>query len=332
MLTEKYEFRITDQMTIPLRPHWIANDSYREKCKMLVLNRSKGEIHKVDFSKLTDYIKEGDVICFNDSTIINHMFICKTRQNRLIKIVLEGFLPNNRVIISGLLKERLNANDVFYLVDNPEISIKIEQRFSEESQYRAVVENHEALICYLASHGERLDEYVDSSLFYKYPDAYRSVFSKKYGSLEIPSAGIHFTWDLIQRIKDKGGLISFITLHVASTEMLSNRKIQTKCVEEVTINEEYYEVPQATADIINTAKQNGGRIFAVGTTVTRCLESAYSREHNCLKASSGWTALYIHPGYQLKVVDCLLTNLHQPKTTHMVLTGQFAGVDLLMQI
>lgn len=91
MLTEKYDFRITDQMTIPLRPHWIANDSYREKCKMLVLNRSKGEIHKVDFSKLTDYIKEGDVICFNDSTIINHMFICKTRQNRLIKIVLEGF-------------------------------------------------------------------------------------------------------------------------------------------------------------------------------------------------------------------------------------------------
>ncbi|EIJ2107789.1 S-adenosylmethionine:tRNA ribosyltransferase-isomerase [Salmonella enterica] len=290
MLTEKYDFRITDQMTIPLRPHWIANDSYREKCKMLVLNRSKGEIHKVDFSKVTDYIKEGDVICFNDSTIINHMFICKTRQNRLIKIVLEGFLPNNRVIISGLLKERLNANDVFYLVDNPEISIKIEQKFSEESQYRAVVENHEALICYLASHGERLDEYVDSSLFYKYPDAYRS-----------------------------------------STEMLSNRKIQTKCVEEVTINEEYYEVPQATADIINTAKQNGGRIFAVGTTVTRCLESAYSREHNCLKASSGWTALYIHPGYQLKVVDCLLTNLHQPKTTHMVLTGQFAGVDLLMK-
>ncbi|CHC56280.1 isomerase [Salmonella enterica subsp. enterica serovar Typhi] len=174
MLTEKYDFRITDQMTIPLRPHWIANDSYREKCKMLVLNRSKGEIHKVDFSKVTDYIKEGDVICFNDSTIINHMFICKTRRK-------------------------------------------------------------------------------------------------------------------------------------------------------------YYEVPQATADIINTAKQNGGRIFAVGTTVTRCLESAYSREHNCLKASSGWTALYIHPGYQLKVVDCLLTNLHQPKTTHMVLTGQFAGVDLLMK-
>lgn len=119
MLTEKYDFRITDQMTIPLRPHWIANDLYREKCKMLVLNRSKGEIHKVDFSKVTDYIKEGDVICFNDSTIINHMFICKTRQNRLIKIVLEGFLPNNRVIISGLLKERLNANDVFSLIDNP---------------------------------------------------------------------------------------------------------------------------------------------------------------------------------------------------------------------
>ncbi len=83
-----------------------------------------------------------------------------------------------------------------------------------------------------------------------------------------------------------------------------------------------------SADIINTAKQNGGRIFAVGTTVTRCPESAYSREHNCLKASSGWTALYIHPKLSTEVADCLPTNLHQPqKTTHMVLTGQFVGVD-----
>lgn len=331
MLTEKYNFRIVDTMTIPLRPHWISNDAYREKCKMLVLNRSKDEFHKVDFSKITDYIKEGDVVCFNDSTIINHMFICKTKCNILVKIILEGFLPENRVIISGLLKEKFDGGDVLYLVDNTNVSIVIEQEFSEENQYQAVVENHDALIYYLVSHGERLDEYVDSSFFYKYPDAYRSVFSKKYGSLEIPSAGIHFTWDLIQKIKDKGGLIAFITLHVASTEILTNRKIQTKCVEDVTINEEYYDVPQATADAINTAKKNGGRIFAVGTTVTRCLESAYSREHNCLKASSGWTALYIHPGYQLKVVDCLLTNLHQPKTTHMVLTGQFAGVDLLMK-
>ncbi|EEN9677842.1 DUF1493 family protein, partial [Salmonella enterica subsp. enterica serovar Paratyphi A] len=85
------------------------------------------------------------------------------------------------------------ANDVFYLVDNPEISIKVEQKFSEESQYRAVVENHDALICYLASHGERLDEYVDSSLFYKYPDAYRSVFSKKYGSLDVDKGNFSIT-------------------------------------------------------------------------------------------------------------------------------------------
>ncbi|EGE4889238.1 hypothetical protein B6G15_06800 [Salmonella enterica subsp. enterica serovar Rubislaw] len=81
MLTEKYDFRITDQMTIPLRPHWIANDSYREKCKMLVLNRSKGEIHKVDFSKVTDYIKEGDVICFNDSTFVDGIIFTLSNTN-----------------------------------------------------------------------------------------------------------------------------------------------------------------------------------------------------------------------------------------------------------
>lgn len=79
MLTEKYNFRISDTMAIPLRPNWISNDAYREKCKMLILNRSKGDFHKVDFSKIIDYIKKGDVVCFNDSTIINNMFICKTK-------------------------------------------------------------------------------------------------------------------------------------------------------------------------------------------------------------------------------------------------------------
>lgn len=130
------------------------------------------------------------------------------KQDRIGNKMFRGILPNNRVIISGLLKERLNANDVFYLVDNPEISIKIEQRFSEESQYRAVVENHEALICYLASHGERLDEYVDSSLFINIQMLtvrFLKVWSWKYLCQH------SFTWDLIQKIKDKGGLISFIT-------------------------------------------------------------------------------------------------------------------------
>lgn len=331
MLTEKYNFNISDTMIIPLRPTWITDNACREKCKMLILNRSQGNFRKEDFSAIIDCIEQGDVICFNDSAIINNMFICKTKRNRLIKVVLEGFLPEDKIIISGLLKERLDTHNVLYLADNNDISIVIGQEFSDERQYQAVVENNEALIHYLATHGERLDEYVDSSLYYKYQGAYRSVFSKAYGSLEIPSAGIHFTWELIQKIKDKGGAITFITLHVASTEILTNRKIVAKCVEDVTINKEYYDVSQATADTINTAKKNGGRIFAIGTTVARCLESAYSREHACVKASSGWTDLYIHPGYQLKVVDCLLTNLHQPKTTHMVLTGQFAGVDLLMK-
>lgn len=144
MLTEKYNFRISDTMAIPLRPNWISNNAYREKCKMLILNRSKGDFHKVDFSKIIDYIKKGDVVCFNDSTIINNMFICKTKRNRLIKIVLEGFLPENRVIISGLLKEKFDAHEVLYLADNFDVSFAIGQKFSEKYQYQAVVENHDA--------------------------------------------------------------------------------------------------------------------------------------------------------------------------------------------
>lgn len=146
---------------------------------MLILNRSQGNFRKEDFSAIIDCIEQGDVICFNDSAIINNMFICKTKRNRLIKVVLEGFLPEDKIIISGLLKERLDTHDVLYLADNTDISIIIGQEFSDERQYQAVVENNEALIHYLATHGERLDEYVDSSLYYKYPGAYRSVFLKR---------------------------------------------------------------------------------------------------------------------------------------------------------
>lgn len=127
---------------------------------MHILNRSNGDFHKVDFSKIIDYIKKGDVVCFNDSTIINNMFICKTKRNRLIKIILEGFLPENGVIISGLLKENFDAHEVLYLADNFDVSFVIGQKFSEKYQYQAVVGNHDALISYLVSHGERLDEYV----------------------------------------------------------------------------------------------------------------------------------------------------------------------------
>lgn len=92
---------------------------------MHILNRSNGDFHKVDFSKIIDYIKKGDVVCFNDSTIINNMFICKTKRNRLIKIILEGFLPENGVIISGLLKENFDAHEVLYLADNFDVSFVI---------------------------------------------------------------------------------------------------------------------------------------------------------------------------------------------------------------
>ncbi|ENS3429869.1 S-adenosylmethionine:tRNA ribosyltransferase-isomerase [Salmonella enterica] len=117
MLTEKYDFRITDQMTIPLRPHWIANDSYREKCKMLVLNRSKGEIHKVDFSKLTDYIKEGDVICFNDSTYIHPGYQLKVvdclltnlHQPKTTHMVLTGQFAGVDLLIKAYTSEHIQS-------------------------------------------------------------------------------------------------------------------------------------------------------------------------------------------------------------------------------
>lgn len=326
----KYNFKKSYTMKIPIRPDWLESDSFRDKCNMLILDKKKGCFCEKNFKEIINYINPGDIICFNDSCIINNMIICESTTNNLIKFVVEGFLPENRVIISSLLNDKLCPGDVFSLVDNDDISICIEGEFdsSPRNRYQAALKNLNDLVNYLAGNGERLDEYVDSSFFYKNPKAYQSVVSRKKGSLEIPSAGMHFTSELISKIKGKGGVITFITLHVASTEISPH----IDNVDNAKINKEYFEVTQETADAINYAKKTGSKVFAIGTTVARALESSYSFDSGLVRECFGWTDLYINQDYTIKVADCFLTNLHQPETTHMELTGQFAGADLLMKV
>lgn len=200
--------------------------------------------------------------------------------------------------------------------------------------WRAKFASAERLIAALDQYGRRCDETVPLNPTYwrTEPEAYRSVYAKKPGSLEIPSAGLHFSTELLTQIADKGVEIAYITLHVGATEILAVRHISEEEIENHKVRSEYFEVGAEAAAQINRALAEKRRVIAVGTTVMRTLESleVHNSPKTAVQAQAGWTDLYIYPGFSFKVVDGLLTNLHRPRSSHIVLTAAFAGKDLVM--
>jgi S-adenosylmethionine:tRNA ribosyltransferase-isomerase len=190
------------------------------------------------------------------------------------------------------------------------------------------------LVPTLDQYGQRLDEtiHLNATYWKTTPQAYRSVYAKAPGSLDIPSAGLHFSNELLTQVAAKGVEIAHITLHVGATEILSVRHISEEEIENHKVKSEYFEVGDQAAAQINLAQAEGRRIIAVGTTVMRTLESlmADKEPKTAIQAHAGWTDLYIYPGFNFKVVDILLTNLHRPRSSHIVLTAAFAGKDFVM--
>ena len=150
---------------------------------------------------------------------------------------------------------------------------------------------------------------------------YQTVYAKHEGSAAAPTAGLHFTKELLEKIQEKGIEIARVTLHVG---LGTFRPVKTENILEHHMHSEFYTVTQEAADKINTARKNGGKIIAVGTTSTRTLESV-GTEDGTVKACSGWTQIFIYPGYQIKVIDSLITNFHLPESTLVMLVSALAG-------
>jgi S-adenosylmethionine:tRNA ribosyltransferase-isomerase len=150
---------------------------------------------------------------------------------------------------------------------------------------------------------------------------YQTVYAKELGSAAAPTAGLHFTPELLERLRIKGVLIAFVTLHVG---LGTFRPVKVDEITKHIMHSEHYELSQETADIINNAKKNGGRIIAVGTTSCRTLESVAQKE-GCIKQSNGWTSIFIYPSYKFQAVDAIITNFHLPESTLIMLVSAFAG-------
>ncbi len=293
----------------------------RTASRLLVLNRKSGEIEHKHFYDIIDYLKEGDCLVMNNT--------------RVIPARLYGTKEKTGGKIEFLLLKRIDIN-TWEVILKPGRKAKVGSRFEFgggllKAEILKVIEDGNRIVRFeydgvweelLDRLGEMpLPPYIHEKLTDK--ERYQTVYSKIEGSAAAPTAGLHFTNDLMEKIRSKGVKFAFVTLHVG---LGTFRPVSVDNVEEHKMHSEYYEVSEETAKIVNETRANGGRIIAVGTTSVRTLESVADENGN-LKPCSGNTEIFIYPGYRFKAVDALITNFHLPESTLLMLISAFSDKE-----
>ncbi|MGN0407336.1 MAG: tRNA preQ1(34) S-adenosylmethionine ribosyltransferase-isomerase QueA [Bacteroides sp.] len=301
----------------------IAQDplSDRSSSRLMVMDRTTGEIEHRVFRDIIDYLNPGDCLVINDTKVIPARLIGER----------EGTGAAIEVL---LLKRREDVKDVWEVLVKPGKKARIGTRilFGDGKLVAEVIDiveegNRLIQFTYEGIFEEILDElgqmplppYITHKLEDK--NRYQTVYAKHEGSAAAPTAGLHFTNELLEQIQKKGIDIARVTLHVG---LGTFRPVKVENILEHHMHSEFYMVSQEAADKINKARQNGGRIICVGTTSCRTIESA-AAEDGTLKACSGWTEIFIYPGYKFKILDALITNFHLPESTLLMLVSALAG-------
>ncbi|KAG0207568.1 hypothetical protein BGX28_001231 [Mortierella sp. GBA30] len=299
---------------------------------MIVLDRSASKIEHTVFSTICDYFRPGDLLVLNDSYMLPNKLSFQ-HGHEPAQVTLCGHESDGTSIVGIESGEHLRPGLTLTSTDDDQLTcILLEPQ--PDQLWRARFEPIERLVPTLDRYGQRVDDTVpvNPTHWQTAPEAYRSVYAKTPGSMDVPSAGLHFSKELLTLIAAKGVEVAYITLHVGVTELLAVRHISEEEIENDKVKSEYFEVGAEAAAQINQAREEGRRVIAVGTTVMRTLESlaVQSGPQTAVKAQAVWTDLYIYPGFKFKVVDVLLTNLHQPRSSHIVLTAAFAGKEFVM--
>ncbi|CAN9469146.1 unnamed protein product [Alternaria alternata] len=332
MKTRDFDFE-WDPHAMPRDPAQLRGKS-RESGKMLVLDRSMASTEHVIFSQICDFFRAGDLLVLNDSYMLSNTLEFKANDTT-VQVTVYGHEPDNTAIVSIEPKQPWIAPGVTLTSKNEAELVCNLLECQPDGLWRARYEPIELLMPTLELYGYRLDETVplDAAHWKNSRKDYRSVYAKTPGSLEIPSAGLHFSKAILDQATDKGVEIAYITLHVGATETLAVRHISEPEIENHKVRSEYFEVSEAAATQMSRARAESRRIIAVGTTVMRTLETlAAGKEKQApLQARKAWTDLYIYPGFDFCAVDVLLTNLHRPRSSHIVLTAAFAGTDFVMR-
>ena len=298
--------------------------SKRDNSKLMILDRVTGEIKHDIFYNIIDYLNKDDILVLNDTKVMPARII--------------GEKEDTKAIIELLLLKSIE-NDTWEVLAKPAKRIKVGTIISFGNGLL------KAKCLSIGEEGIRTIEFIYDGIFYEILDKlgtmplppyikekltdkerYQTVYAKNIGSAAAPTAGLHFTTKLLDKIKAKGIKLCYITLHVG---LGTFRPVNVEDVTKHKMHSEYYEMSEEVADILNDAKKHGKRIISVGTTSTRTLETIITK-YGVFKATSGWTDIFIYPGYEFKAIDGQITNFHLPKSTLLMLVSAFASKEIIL--
>ncbi len=296
----------------------------RDSSRLLVLDRQSGETVHKHFFDIIDYLDEGDLLVCNDSRVLPaRIYGNKEPTGARVEFLLLKQISGNRW--ETLCKPGKKAKEGARFSFGDGLLYATVTEVKDDGNRVVDFECDENFFATLDKIGQMpLPPYITEEL--KDKERYQTVYSHELGSAAAPTAGLHFTTELMDKIKAKGVNIAYVTLHVG---LGTFRPVKVDDVTKHKMHSEHYEVPEETAELIKKTKQSGKRVIAVGTTSCRTLESV-AAEHGEVVPCEGFTEIFIYPGFEFKVLDGLITNFHLPESTLIMLVSAFAGYDNIM--
>jgi len=297
----------------------------RDEARLMVLDKNSGNIEHKVFRDVIEYLDEGDCLVLNDTRVLPaRLFGTKEGSGGKMEFLLLKRKDKDlwETLVKPGRRAQIGARFVF---GNGELKAEVTGMGEEGSrlvrfEYDGIFEE------VLDRLGQMpLPPYIKETLEDK--EMYQTVYSREQGSAAAPTAGLHFTGELLRKIEEKGVKLAFLTLHVG---LGTFRPMKTENIDEHVMHSEYYSLSKESADVINSCKENGKRVIAVGTTSTRTLETI-GGEDGRVREQSGWTDIFIYPGYRFRIVDALITNFHLPKSTLLMLVSALSSRDMIMK-
>lgn len=320
LTTEDFDFDLPEELIAQTPLH------DREMSRLLVLNRETGEMEDRHFYDILNYLNKGDALVLNNTRVLPaRLYGVKEETGAHLEVLLLTNTEGNNweTLIKPAKRAKVGTKITF---GDGRLQAVVKEELDHggrivEFQYDGV------FLEVLESLGEMpLPPYIKERL--EDPERYQTVYAKENGSAAAPTAGLHFTKELLEKIKAKGVDIVYVTLHVG---LGTFRPVSVDHIEDHQMHSEFYRLTDEAAVALNRVKENGGRIIAVGTTSIRTLETIGTKFDGEIRADSGWTDIFITPGYQFKVVDAFSTNFHLPKSTLVMLVSAFAGRELTLK-
>ena len=318
MKTDDFDFELPEEL---IAQHPILK---RDQSRMMVLNRESGEMEHKIFSDIVDYLRSGDVLVLNDTKVIPaRLFGVKEDTLAHVEILLLKNIEKDNWECLVKPAKRVKVGTVISFGDG---LLKAKCISIGEEGIRTFTFSYDGVFYELLDKlgTMPLPPYITEQLSEQ--ERYQTVYAKNLGSAAAPTAGLHFTKEILQRLNDKGVEVCYVTLHVG---LGTFRPVNVEDVTRHVMHSEYYTMSLEVADKLNKAKEEGRRIIAVGTTSTRTLETVI-KKYGSFKECSGWTNIFIYPGIKLEAIDGLITNFHLPKSTLIMLVSAFSSKEIIL--